>query len=782
MDEFPEFRFSQSQAILYEFTKINYPDIYKQIKRRITEGRWEPIGSTWVEPDCNIPNGESFIRQILFGKRFFKQEFGIDSEIIWLPDTFGFNWALPQILKKSGINYFYTSKLTWNDTTVFPFNSFWWQGIDGTKILAHASPVGLEGQIAPKFLIESGKSAEQSAMPPILQTFGYGDGGGGPTKEHLELAIILKTLTGLPSSILSSVREFFKQIEEQSANLPTWNNELYLETHRGTYTTHAWIKKENRLSETLLYTSELLSTIAMIFGKSIALRRYPKNELDQAWKKLLLNQFHDIIPGTAIADVYKDTQDDYQWIKGTCLAIIQNCIQGFSKVNRKSRTEFQFSIFNPLNWARNEYIELFIKSKDKHFSIEDEKGKSIIYQIVKNNKLEQRLLCYVEDIPAFGFKNLIVRAQHGSADSFVPWKTSTHGLESPLFKVHLDCKGTFSSIYAKHHRRELIQKGKRGNIFYTFQDIPKQWEAWNIESDYEKYKIELWKFKHMKFIEHGPLRATIRLEFKSDNGSTISQDVLLYHQLPRIDFQTSVRWLERQTLMKVAFPFNLKRPNATYEIPFGAINRSTKPTIGWDKAKFEVPSQQWADISDTKFGISLLNDSKYGYDAKENTLRLTILRSPHYPHTNEPWCSDEDLIDQGNHTFCYSIYPHNNNWAQGETVRRARELNNPIIVFPNSIVEGIPSILTSSKPNIIVDAIKKAENNDSIIIRIHEAHGIATESAFHLNVNSKDVLECDLLENDLKPIKIKRDKLSLKFRPFEIKTIKINLKPLKKKK
>ena len=780
MEEFPEFKYSQSQPVLYEITKRHYPDLYKQINQRIIERKWEPLGAMWTEADCNIPNGESLVRQIIYGKRFFKQEFGIDANILWLPDSFGFNWAMPQILKKSGITNFYTCKLLWNDKTIFPYTSFWWQGIDKTKILAHISPVGLEGQITPKFLLKNVNPADQEQLlPPVLQTYGFGDGGGGPIKENLEFAVVLKTIIGLPSSQLSTAQDFFKQLEEQSLDLPTWNNELYLETHRGTYTTQAIIKKENRECENLLYSSEILATLAMLYGRHTAARRYPKQKLDEAWKKLLLNQFHDVITGTSIAEVYNNAQRDYKDIKVMCAEIINSCIQGISIPAKKHKSEFHYSLFNSLGWERNEYVELFVKSNEKHFAVEDSGGNPILHQVVGRTKAGQSLLCFVEHIPAFGFKQLLVRTHGKKADLLEPWAASSNKLETPFYRVHLDGKGGFKSIYAKHLRRELFQKGKTGNFFATFRDVPKQWEAWNIDAEYEKHRLDVWKLKQYKIIEQGPLRATIRLELKTETGSILSQNIRFYHHSPLIDFQTDIHWQEKQVLMKVSFPFNMKISNATYEIQFGAINRSSKPRTNTDIAKFEVPAQQWADMSDAKYGVSLLNNCKYGYSAKENTLQLTLLRSPRFPHPIDPMHCDEGVIDQGEHRFCYSLYPHSGDWTKGGTVHKARELNNSIILMQNILTENIPTLLESSKPNIVVDAIKKAEESDAVIMRMHEAHGVPTDTSLRFGIDASSVTECDLLENDEKSHKIIKSKLVLKFKPFEIKTLKLTAKPSK---
>ncbi len=461
--------------------------------------------------------------------------------------------------------------------------------------------------------------------------------------------------------------------------------------------------------------------------------------------------------------------------------IIMRCVEGISQPAKKSKKEFFFTVFNSLNWQRNAYVELVVKTREKHLSVEDLDAKPIEHQVVERTKDGQKILCFVKDIPSFGFKRIIVHVHPADENISELWKTSAHGIETPFFRVRLDNKGAFSSLYAKHLRRELLEKGKRANAFVTFRDIPKQWEAWNIDAEFEKHKTELWAIKQIKIIETGPLRATIRIEMKTENGSSLLQNIRFYHQTPRIDFQTQVKWNEKQTLMKVAFPLNIKTSNTSYEIQFGTIQRSSKPRTEEEKAKFEVPAQQWADMSDVKYGVSLLNDCKYGYDAKGNTLRLTLLRSPHYPQRVDMSHPDENLIDQGEHTFCYALYPHSGDWLKGRTVQQAREFNNPVMVFPNVLVDEIPSLLESSKSSIIVDSVKKAEESDAIIIRMHEAHGVSTDALLHFGIDTASVFECDLLENDEKPHKVTKSKLTIKFKPFEIRTLKLIPKPLKRK-
>ena len=777
MEEFPELSFAQSQAIFYKFTKENYPEIYKEIQQRVVEGRWHPIGSMWVEADCNLPSGESLVRQILYGKRFFKTEFGLDSDVLWLPDTFGYSASLPQILKRSGIKYFFTTKLTWNDTTKFQHNTFWWQGIDGSKILAHQPAVGLEGSVIPKDIKKSWDALlEREKFPQTIQTFGYGDGGGGPTKEHVETARVLKSIVGLPPSILSTVQGFFRAAEERSSELGTWNDELYLEKHRGTYTTHGWVKRENRRAEVELYVSELLSVLGMIHGRAPFSRRYNQNDLEGAWKRLLVNQFHDILPGTAIADAYEDARQDFNAIRSSCERLQQQALAGLVKGSKTKTRNLQFSVFNALSWKRSDYVVLEVKSRQKSFTITDSRGKSVEHQVVHRRNGIARLLCYVEEILPYSFLGLEVGPGSPPQAAAAEWKISNRIVDTPLYRVRLDSKGQISSIHDKTLRRELIAKNGRANQLQAFRDTPKQWEAWEIDPEYAGKQFDLLKFKGLKVVESGPLRATVRLEHRSDGGSSVTQDVSFYHKSRRIDFRTRIRWKEAQTLLKAAFPLAVRANQATYEIQFGAIQRPTKPTDPHHKAKYEVPAQQWADLSEQKFGVSLLNDCKYGYDADVNTLRLTLLRSPHYPHAIDPVkLSDSRVTDQGDHTIGYALYPHAGDWRSGGSVQRAREFNLPLLVR-QGMPEDLRPLIQLSSPGVFVDSIKKAEETDAVVFRLHEGHGQATKVTVEFGPKVDQAAECDLLENELGVLKLARSKLALRFSPFEIKTIKVKFR------
>ncbi|HWP82690.1 MAG TPA: alpha-mannosidase [Bacteroidota bacterium] len=781
MEEFPEFRFTQSQPLLYEFVKQSYPDIYRQIKERVTEGRWELASPSWVEPDCNLPSGESLVRQILFGKRFYRQEFGIEPTVMWLPDSFGFPASLPQILKKSGIHYFATTKLSWNDTTKFPYNTFWWQGIDGTRILSHMPPLGLEAQLNPKDIRKTWEEFRQKeTLGEVLQTFGYGDGGGGPSSDQLDLQPILQNIISVPKSKLSSLQSFFAALSEASPELPIWSDELYLERHRGTFTTHGWIKKENRECEILLFNAELFSVIASLIGRG-STSRHHATQLQEAWKKLLVNQFHDILSGTSIPAVFDEARDDYTAIRSmTSSAVSESAAVLLGRL--KNSKSFTFTLFNTLPWTRDAYVNIEVPMDAKSFVVQHENGKLVEHQIIEKSRRSAKLLCFVKQLPPLSLVSLTVAASAENLAAQDPWPMTPKKAETPLFRLRLNKHGQIISLQEKKSRRDLIKSGALGNILQTFPDRAKQWDAWDIDADCFNRKVELFKTKSIEVTETGPLRGTIRIEHRSPNGSRILQNIHLYHQLPIIEFETTVQWAEQQILLKVAFPLNVKTNVATYEIPFGAIKRTTKPKTPAEMAKFEVPAQQWADLSDSKFGISLLNNCKYGYDAKQSTLRLTLIRSPFYPHPLDPaHLNDTKVTDQGTHAFTYALYPHSGDWKKGETVRRARELNNPVLIFQGKPKFSLLPFLKISNPAIQLSSVKFAEEGDETVVRLYESHGESVKTTVEFGHTLLKATECDLLENEIQKLKGSKGKFSLSFKPFEIKTLKVKLKGRVKK-
>ncbi|MGH2566864.1 MAG: alpha-mannosidase, partial [Bacteroidota bacterium] len=506
--------------------------------------------------------------------------------------------------------------------------------------------------------------------------------------------------------------------------------------------------------------------------------KYPQHEIESIWKQLLTLQDCNVLSGTAIADAYDDVHRTYSNIQQTTSHLIDRAANVLTDSVKKRGQEDYVTLFNPLAWERSEYVVLSVRSNEKQFTVLDDKGAEIDHQVLERGKNKVALLCYIPHILPLSFVGLAVYPGVGKSLSASQWKISQRIIESPFYKIRFDRKGGVSSLYDKQARRELIKKGKRGNILQTFVDKPKQWEAWDIDADYHSKQTHLFHTKSVKLVERGPLRVVLRLDLRSSGTSRLTQDMILYHQSRRIDFVTDLRWFEKQTLLKVAFPLEVKSHMPTYEIQFGAISRTSRPTTSWDEAKFEVPAQRWADLSDAKGGVSLLNDSKYGYDAHGSTLRLTLLRSPHFAHPTEPAkLTDNRLSDQGDHHCTYALLPHQGDWRKARTVRHAKEFNNPILIFYERSARRIPPLVSTSHANIVIETIKKAEDSDEIVLRIYEAHGEQRDTTLEFGSSILKAFECDLMENVLNNLKASKTKLKIKFKPFEIKTLKVALKP-----
>jgi alpha-mannosidase len=782
LDAYPAAKFSFAQPAQYAFLKEHYPELFKQVRARIAEGRWEVLGSAWIEHDAQILSGESLIRQLQYGKRFWKQEFGIDSSIAWLPDSFGFNGNLPQLLQKSGVKYFYTATLRRNDSTTFPHTSFWWEGIDGSRVLSHISPLNFGAEMGPRDLhISGGEFSPENSFDASLHVLGYGNGGGSVSTNQLERAEVFKHIVAVSPTQLSSAQEFFTAVEANSKSLPVWKGELYLEKHRGVFTSVAWIKQELRQLEKMISQTELFACLALITGKST---RYPSEALQFAWQTLLTTQSHHLLGGNSIEDAYKDVKRELESLKANLAALLETARKPFIRSTKGSSKEFRFSVFNPTAHVRSEYVDVTMKSSERYFTVRDAGGNDVPSQVIAREKKRVTLLCYIHALSPLSFANFLVHPSEVATPTTtaLEWKSSPHGIETPIYRIRFDNKGTLSSVYDKKIRKELIVKGKRGNLLQCYRDTPKEWEAWDIDPDFDRHRIDSFSLKTMKVVESGPLRATVRLELRSAGGSTIVQRLRLYHALQRIDFDTNVLWKEQQTLLKAIFPINVKTNSATYEIPFGAIQRSSKHKSDEDKAKFEVPALQWADLSDQKFGVSILNDSKHGYDARDATLRLTLLRSPRSAHPLDPKNQTEpSVLDRGEHHFTYSLFSHAGDWKRGQTVLAARNLNQPIHVFSESVGAVFPPLVVTSKPNVIISSMKKAEDIDEIALRVYESSGVQTDCTFSFGAAVRAVQETDLLELNPREVKSKKDRVTLRFKPFEVKTLKLALKPMKLK-
>jgi len=765
MDEFPEFRFTQSQPQLYEFVQQDFPELFSDIKKKVKEGRWEPIGGMWVEADCNLSGAESLARQFLLGRNYFKKQFGekAESPVLWLPDVFGYAWNLPQLLKSAGMAYFFTIKMGWNQYNRLPYDSFWWQGLDGTRVLTHFSTTkdpksshastynsdASPGQVLGTWYNFQQKDAgPPGTSPPLLLSYGWGDGGGGPTRKMLENLKVMEKFPATPKVKTGTVKQFFKDLEQQvGKNLPVWNGELYLEYHRGTYTTQARIKRANRKSEFLLHDAEFLAVYAdLIDGNN----SYPKESFTDAWKLVCLNQFHDIIPGSSIGPVYSEALEQYQQINQ-----IGNEEQGIALQRIYDQIGGDFLIVNPTSFNRNEII--FIPEELKN--IGDQEG-----QLVNSGTFIRS-----GDLPPYSITPIDIDSHKTTDDdSFEPVYATSESLENAFLRIILNKDGDITSIFDKLNHREVLSDGLLGNQFQAFEDRPLSWDAWDIDIYYEE---KMWLADPANLIEvitSGPLRASIKITRKILNSEFI-QTISLDYDSSRLDFDTKINWKERKILLKVAFPVEVLSPKATFEIQWGNVERPTHWNTSWDWARFETSAQKWVDLSEGGYGVSLMNDCKYGHDIRGNVIRLTLLRGTTTPDIN---------ADVGEHRFSYSLFPHVGGWNE-KTIASAYALNDPLIVFipeKRTTIKKEParSLIAVDQPNVVIETIKKAEDGNGVIIRLYESQrkrnkvtietGFLIQSAFQVNLLEKPERQLDLINNN---------QIELEIKPFQIITLQV---------
>ncbi|MFC1713243.1 alpha-mannosidase [Candidatus Poribacteria bacterium] len=764
MDEFPHYKFSQSQPQLYEYVMEHYPTLYEDIKKRVKEGRWEPVGAMWVEQDSNVSSGESLVRQALYGNRFFKKEFGIHSRTCWLPDAFGFCWSLPQILKKAEIDFFATTKIDWSQYSKFPYSLFNWQGIDGTKILSIMPPLNYNGSLSVKDCLAQWEQFKQKDQcDEVIYSFGWGDGGGGPTKEMLETGARLDDMVGVPKCSFGWVQEYFDDLEESvdQEKLPVWNGELYLELHRACQTTQARTKRNNRKSELLYRDAEFLSSMSMLMGGD-----YPQEKLYDGWKVILCSQFHDILPGSSINEVYEDADRDYAEVLKSGNEVLSSALESLRQKIDTSGNGQAIIVINTLSWARNDVASVKVKLASDDFVILNESGEQVPSQVAGKDGDHTEII-FEASIPSLGYSVYRLVEGEKPADETGNLATLSQHMENSLYRIEFDEKGRLCRVYDKSMGKEVISEGCCGNALQFFADYPHAHDAWDIDFNYEENMQELAELESVEVVETGPVRATVRMVRKTEK-STITQDISIYSKLPRIDFVTHVDWWEKKILMKVAFPVEILSPRATYEIQFGTIERPTHFNTSWDRAKFEVPGQRWVDLSEGDYGVSLMNDCKYGYDVHDNVLRLSLLRSP---------VSPDPHADEGEHDFTYSLHPHSGDWRNGETVHRAAELNCPLLTIPSQPQAGdLPKsafFASVDKKNVIIDTVKKTEDGNDVIVRIYEAHGQRGDVTLTFGGTPKEVSECNLMEEEDQGLDVSGNTVSFYIKPYEIRTFKV---------
>lgn len=781
MDEYPEYVFMSSQPQLYEFVKEREKGLYEKIKQKVKEGRWEPEGAMQLEADCNVTSGESLVRQIIYGKRFFMKEFNKDSKLLWLPDAFGYSAALPQILKKSGVDYFMTTKISWNEFNKIPYDTFMWQGIDGSEVLTHfvttrepdsehgSDFTTYNGMLEPYAVMGGWERYQNKDINnDILISFGYGDGGGGPTREMLEMGRRMsKGIPGCPKVVMGKAEDYFERLEKRvscSRNLPKWIGELYLEYHRGTYTSIGKNKKYNRKCELLYQDVENIFS----FGK-ILKGAYCDKELDSAWKIILLNQFHDILPGSAIKEVYDTTDIEYnKLLKDGRKMLLSGMEYLCSKIDLK---ETSIVVFNTLSYERNDAVCVDAEDNLKGKMIVYEDGTKVPMQKVHSDGKE-KILLFIKNIPQKGYRvlNAAESREHSDLDGFYDdseLKITCRMIENRFFRIEIDKNGTFISIYDKLNKREVLKNGERGNKIEAFEDKPYEFDNWNIDIYYSEKMYEVSDVQKIEVIENGPIRGGIRITKKFVN-SLIVQDIYIYDEIPRIDFETSIDWRESQMLLKAEFPVDVHADKASYDIQFGNVERSTVRNTSWDTAQFEVCAHKWADLSEDGYGVSLMNDCKYGCDIKEGVMRLTLLKSGIYPNREADKCI---------HKFKYSLYPHKGGFRQADTVKKAYEFNVPLRTFVSEGHKGIlpykMSFISIDKKNVVLETVKKAEDSDDIVIRMYECFNRRTDVNVKIFKKPLEVFECDILENNESKMIISGSSFSFQIKPYEIKTFKI---------
>ena len=740
MEQYPEFVYLSSTPVLYEFVKKEAPEIFERIKERIKTGQWEIEGASWVEPDCVLTSGESLVRQFVYGKRFFKKEFGIDAQVSWIPDSFGFSAIMPQILKKTGVKYFSTGKLSWNDTNDMPYDTFKWSGIDGSSVLTMFNTVKsindkndfyvtYNSMTEPDYVVGAwNRFKEKNISSDVIFPYGFGDGGGGPTEEMIELA---KRQTygipGCPVFVFDSLKNTFKKVDKQVKDnkyLPNWRGELYFEAHRGILTSQAKNKKNNRRSEFKTQNAETSSVISSLLFKT----KYPSDELYDTWKKIMTMQFHDILPGSSIAPVYKDSDKTYSEIFKTVDGIVSDYDK---KVLNNIDTKGGILVFNP-----NSFVSSSTVCVD---------GKDV----------------FVKDIPAKGYK--VVKAEKVAKVS-ADIKSKT--LENDFFKVKFDNNFEIVSIFDKEYSREIVLDNSKANTLVAYEDIPQMFENWEIRKYYNEKFWNVTDVQKAQSFNDGEKRGFI-VERHFSN-STITQKIYLYGHEKKIGFSTHIDWKNNRILLRTHFPVNINSDEATYDLSYGNIKRTTKNNTSWDRAQFEVPAHKYVDLSEHSYGVSLINDCKYGCDVKGSTISLTLLKSGINP---------DPKADQIEHDIVYELCPHDSDFRDAGIIKKAYELNNPLRGYNIESQKGkLPSeysLISELNDNVFVETIKKAEDSDDIVIRLSEQFGDRGLVRFKVNCDFSSAELCDMLENKISKLKVKDGFVEINMNPYSIETVKI---------
>jgi alpha-mannosidase len=798
MNEYPDYTYTQSAAQYYAWMQNKYPDIFQQIQQRVKEGRWEVVGGMWVEPDLNLPDGESTVRQILVAKRYFQKNLGVDVKVGWNPDSFGYNWQLPQIYKKSGIDYFVTQKMAWNDTNQLPLKLFWWQSPDGSRVLTYfphdyvnqIEPVKMASDLATAIDLNPGQKE-------MMHLYGIGDHGGGPTRDMLDSGIRwMEPNKVYPHLEFGTSQTFFetmaKHVDTADAptwnyetlaagdtklsappageiSVPVWNDELYLEFHRGTYTTQAKHKWNLRHGSEWLLNAEKYSSLAWLGGLD-----YPASQLNAAWKLQLFNGFHDLAAGSGIGVIYKDAQKQFDVVHWTANDATHNALTDIdSHIDTDAHAGVPILIWNPLSWSRTDVVKATVQmpqAEPNGISVLDAQGRLVPVQVlsIDKNTHTYHLLLQPKDVPSVGYT--VLHAVPGSRPIHTDLHPSGTTLENSLLRVVINPKnGCITSLYDKQTHFESLASGTCGNLLQAFVDTPKEYDAWNINPNFAQHGTNLTMADSVQLVEVGPIRDVVRITRHWDK-STFVQNIILYAGMDRVDVVNDVDWHETHILLKASFKLAASGPKATFEIPYGTIERPTTRNNSVEDAKFEVSAQRWADLGDGQHGFGLINDSKYGYDVKGNDLRLSLLRSPVSPDPN---------ADRGPQHFQYSLYPHAGGWREANTVLHGFAFNIPLHAMQVAAHTGeLPathSFLTVKPENLVLTAMKKSEDGNSLILRFYEWAGKQTTATITVPAGASAATVTNLMEKpEGNPLTLSGDHLTVPVGKYSINTLRVD--------
>jgi alpha-mannosidase len=715
------FRFNQSTAQYYAQIEEDDPALFEKIVAKVKSGAWETIGGMWVEPDTNMPTGESLARQILYGQRYFEQKFGVRHTICWLPDCFGFSGGLPQLLQQGGIRSFFTIKVNWNENNKFPHDLFWWEGLDGSRVLAHTfeNPWhGYNGGVTPECIVQTwnnfrGKTVHSQSLLAV----GYGDGGGGVTPDYVEREMMLRDFPAMPAARWGRVEDFFGKAHDTAAatEMPVWQGDIYLELHRSTLTTQSAVKKLHRQAERALITAETLGSMAALMGADMP------ESLEHMWRVVLKNEFHDILPGSSIAEVYDDAERELGDIIGRAQARQQMALKLITGRLPDGDVSDAVVVVNPSLSSRPLRLRLPDGSR---FATGDV-------------------------IPPMGVR-VYTRAGLDAAPGLTVTPTS---LENDHIKVAIGEDGTVTSLIHKATGREAL--AGRGNQLWVYPaDKPRNWDAWDLEDDYTEKGVELTQVSKVHVTAEGPHRAAITV-IKRFRASTITQTYALDANGTRLDIETEIDWHDRHCLLRTLTPVDVRTTHATFEHANGVVRRTTHNNTSWDEAQFEVPGHRFADLSETGFGVALLNDAKYGYSAKGNVLGLSLVRSPVYP---------DPLADEGGQRFTYSLYPHAGDWHEGRVREEAEDLNQPLCGISASGVHGVSyDLLKATGVDAALSGFKLAEDGNGLILRVYEPAGRRGSFGFALPDGWSATGPLNIMEE---PMDAAADAL----KPFEVKS------------